>query len=95
MFKPSLLGMAVTASLFTLSQGVNAQETQVDNVQEDSLEIIEVTGIRGSLAKALDIKREKIEVVDSIVAEDIGKFPDNNVIEALQRVPGVQLERTQ
>lgn len=91
MFKPSLLSLAVASSLFALSHSAYAQQAQVDNVEQDSLEIIEVTGIRGSLAKAIDIKREKIEPVDSIVAEDIGKFPDNNVIEALQRVPGVQV----
>lgn len=87
MFKPSLLSLAVATSLLAMSQGVQAQE----NTENDNVEVIEVSGIRGSLAKAIDIKREKIEVVDSIVAEDIGKFPDNNVIEALQRVPGVQV----
>ncbi|QJR81259.1 TonB-dependent receptor [Alteromonas pelagimontana] len=90
MFKPSLISMAVTASLLTISADIVAQEAQ-STTENDSVEVIEVSGIRGSLAKAIDIKREKIEVVDSIVAEDIGKFPDNNVIEALQRVPGVQV----
>lgn len=50
-----------------------------------------VTGIRESLTKALDVKRENYQSVDSVVAEDIGKFPDNNVVEALQRVSGVQV----
>ena len=50
-----------------------------------------VSGIRESLTKALDVKRENYQAVDSIVAEDIGKFPDNNVVEALQRVSGVQV----
>ena len=50
-----------------------------------------VTGIRESLTKAIDIKRESVPIVDSIVAEDIGKFPDNNVVEALQRLSGVQV----
>lgn len=59
--------------------------------QEDQVEEIVVTGIRGSLQQALDVKREKTQIVDAIVAEDIGKFPDNNVIEALQRVTGVQV----
>lgn len=50
-----------------------------------------VTGIRASVSTALDIKRSAENMVDSIVAEDIGKFPDNNVIEAMQRLPGVQV----
>jgi iron complex outermembrane receptor protein len=50
-----------------------------------------VTGVRQSLAEGLENKREAIQVIESIVAEDIGKLPDNNVIEALQRVTGVQV----
>ena len=52
---------------------------------------IVVTGIRQSLAKAAEIKRESVNVVDSIVAEDIGKLPDITTASALQRVPGVQV----
>ena len=50
-----------------------------------------VSGVRESLAKGLENKRESVQVIESIVAEDIGKLPDNNVIEALQRVTGVQI----
>jgi TonB-dependent receptor len=57
------------------------------------LQIIVVSGKRASLAKTLDIKREKIEIVDSIVAEDIGKLPDFSVTDALSRVTGVQILR--
>jgi iron complex outermembrane receptor protein len=48
-----------------------------------------VTGIRGSLQKAIDIKRKSDDIVDAISAEDIGKLPDRNVADALQRIPGV------
>jgi TonB-dependent receptor len=58
---------------------------------QESLEEVVVTGIRASLTEALDIKRESVQIVDAIVAEDIGKFPDNNVVEALQRVSGIQV----
>lgn len=58
---------------------------------KDAAEEIVVTGIRASLSKAMDIKRENNQVVDAIVAEDIGKFPDNNVIEAMQHITGVQV----
>ncbi len=54
---------------------------------------IVVTGVRASLASAQNIKRNADSIVDSIVAEDIGKLPDNNATEALQRVTGVQVSR--
>ncbi|WP_322403921.1 TonB-dependent receptor [Massilia luteola] len=52
-----------------------------------------VTGFRSSLQKALNLKQQAVGVRDSIVAEDIGKFPEANVAESLQRVPGVILNR--
>jgi iron complex outermembrane recepter protein len=54
---------------------------------------IVVTGIRASLEKATDIKRENNGVVDAITAEDIGKFPDSNLSESLQRITGVSIDR--
>lgn len=54
-------------------------------------EFVVESGIRASLEKGLEIKRVSFQVVDSIVAEDIGKFPDNNLVESLQRVSGVQV----
>ena len=54
---------------------------------------IVVTGIRGSQAKAIDIKREESAIVDAISAEDIGKLPDVTVVDALQRISGVQIQR--
>ncbi|TPG41075.1 TonB-dependent receptor [Sphingomonas koreensis] len=53
-----------------------------------------VTGTRAALSKALDLKRKTIGVVDSIAAEDIGKFPDQNVAESLQRITGVSIDRS-
>lgn len=62
------------------------------NVQD--LDSVVVTGTyRASLEQALDIKRREKGVVDAIVAEDIGKFPDLNLAESLQRVPGVTIMR--
>ena len=52
-----------------------------------------MTGFRGSLERALTLKRNSNSVVDSIVAEDIAKFPDNNLAESLARVPGVTITR--
>lgn len=59
----------------------------------DTTETVVVTGYRASLEKALDIKRRAVDTSDSILAEDIGKFPDMNVTESLQRLPGVAINR--
>ncbi|MDR3527995.1 MAG: TonB-dependent receptor [Rhizomicrobium sp.] len=61
--------------------------------QNEDLETVVVTGFRASLEKALDIKRNSLDSSDSILAEDIAKFPDMNVSESLQRIPGVALNR--
>lgn len=88
MFQKKTLSMAVAmVAAFGAVLPALAQQA----AKEDQVEEVVVTGIRGSLQEALDVKREKTQIVDAIVAEDIGKFPDNNVIEALQRVTGVQV----
>lgn len=68
------------------SDGTTAREAQPGSEDE-----IVVTGVRASILGALNVKRNATQVVDSIVAEDVGKLPDNNVIEALQRVSGIQV----
>ena len=59
---------------------------------EDSGEIV-VTGIRAALEAAAEVKRDSLQIMDVITAEDVGKLPDANVAEALQRVTGVQISR--
>lgn len=59
----------------------------------EELEEVIVSGIRASMRDSLDIKRQSIQVVDAISAEDVGDFPDKNIGEAIQRVPGVQINR--
>src|SRR4051812_39147390 len=68
--------------------------TQSRSPSTDPLEEVVVTGIRASLAGALDTKREAAGFVDAINAEDVGKLPDQNVAEALQRVAGVAIQRS-
>lgn len=63
------------------------------NGQATDLEEVVVTGFRGSLNSALEDKRTQTAAIDSIKAEDIGKFPDSNLAESMQRVPGVTLSR--
>ncbi|OYU15124.1 MAG: TonB-dependent receptor [Alphaproteobacteria bacterium PA4] len=59
----------------------------------ENAEEIVVSGIRSSLLKSLSLKRDALGVVDAISAEDIGKFPDTNLAESLQRITGVSIDR--
>lgn len=70
-----------------------AQTSEVPAGQASELDTIRVVGYRASVERALDIKRGEAGVVDAIVAEDIGKFPDLNLAESLQRIPGVVIAR--
>jgi TonB-dependent receptor len=72
------------------AQAVPAAEPAADSAPGED---IIVTGVRASLASAQGIKRNSVAIVDSIVAQDIGKLPDNTVSDALQRVTGVQVTR--
>lgn len=61
--------------------------------KEQEIEVIAVSGIRGSLLRAIDTKRSSDGILDAISAEDIGKFPDTNLAESLQRITGVSIDR--
>jgi iron complex outermembrane receptor protein len=60
----------------------------------DPVQAVEVRGIRETLKRNLAEKRDAQGVVDSVTAEDLGKFPDKNVADSLQRVPGISVDRT-
>ena len=82
---PLAAGVALALGA-AVSSPVLAQEGEV-------IEEIITTGIRGSLTRSMDIKRSSTGVVDAISAEDIGKFPDPNLAESLQRITGVSIDR--
>ena len=69
-----------------------AQDTETGTASQTS-DVITITGYRGSLAQSLNIKREETGSVDAIVADDIADFPDLNLAESLQRIPGVAITR--
>jgi TonB-dependent receptor len=69
-----------------------AAVTQQQQAQTQEQSIV-ITGFRRSLNQALNIKRDSVGQVDAIVAEDIAKFPDQNLAEALQRIPGISIQR--
>ncbi|MBH0088995.1 TonB-dependent receptor [Pseudoalteromonas sp. NSLLW218] len=80
-------------SIFSALSSTCAFAAQENSQHAKDMEVIEVRGIRSSMAENLDVKRMSSSVVDAITAEDIGKFPDKNVADSLQRVPGVVIER--
>lgn len=77
---------AITASM-AAAQNIAAQEAPSD------VDEVVVSGIRGSLLRSEDIKRNSGGIVDAISSEDIGKFPDQNLAESLQRITGVSIDR--
>jgi TonB-dependent receptor len=72
-----------------------AQSTSQSSAKPDDLQEIVVTGYRQSLQTALDAKRSSDLPIESVAPEDIGKMPDQNVAESLQRLPGIQIDRGQ
>lgn len=83
-----LIGASMLALGLT-SQVAQAQEASNDAAEDE----IVVSGIRASLKASMDLKRDAQGVVDAISAEDIGKFPDTNLAESLQRITGVSIDR--
>ena len=85
-FKKKLLVTAIASTSLTGLSGVV--------LAQDAIEEVVVTGIRASMEASMDTKRNSAGVVDAINAEDIGKFPDTNLAESLQRITGVSISRT-
>jgi TonB-dependent receptor len=93
----SFCGLLVTGISVAFAQAEPAGEEADKKVAAfdaaESLPIVVVVGQRASLTSAQQIKKEKIEIVDSVISEDINKLPDINVTDALSRVTGVQIQR--
>jgi TonB-dependent receptor len=90
--KRSLLGVAIASALH--SPIALSQDADTQNVNDAPVEVIEVRGIVSSLKRAMSDKKENLAVSDGIAAEDLGKFPDLNVAESLQRITGVSIDRS-
>ncbi|RPE80067.1 TonB-dependent receptor [Vulcaniibacterium tengchongense] len=90
----ALAGVAgtATAQQAAAPQATAAQPAAADQDPTD-LDTIVVTGIRASLMKSLETKRNADAVVEALTAEDIGDFPNTNVAEAMAQIPGVTLDR--
>ena len=89
---------AMVAAAQAGAQDATPQQDEVPALPSDGVAAspdIIVRGTRASDRSAQDTKRESDQIVDSVVAEDIGALPDFNVAEALQRVPGIALDRNE
>ncbi|ATI79689.1 TonB-dependent receptor [Sphingobium yanoikuyae] len=87
-----LVGTASAIALFSGAAHAQGSDASAPDADANASDIV-VTGYRASLAKAIDVKRNADAIVDSISAEDVGKFPNTNVAEALTLVPGVTVDR--
>lgn len=88
----SRLKLALVVGTALVAPGLANAQTAADADAAGADEIV-VTGFRQSLEAALNLKRESVGSVDAIVAEDIAKFPDQNLAESLQRIPGISIQR--
>jgi iron complex outermembrane recepter protein len=82
----AMLVVLLAAGLYETSLPALADDPQ-------AIETVVVLGVKGAEQKAIDVKRNASSIVDSIVAEDIGKLPDTTISDSLQRLPGVQIHR--
>lgn len=93
-FKKTRLAVQLSLIIGALASPTLLANEQASGADQTDMEVINVTGIRGSLIRAMDIKKDNYGVVDAISAEDIGKFPDTNLAESLQRITGVSIDRS-
>ena len=86
--------LSAASAMVLLGAGPALAQTATPPDKDSSeVEAVVVTGFRASLANALTLKKNSDQIIESITAEDMGKFPDQNIAESLQRLPGVQIDR--
>lgn len=92
-FRRSQIALALVSCLGLSASALSYAQEQTEETEDADTEVIVVSGLRESLVSAVSRKQFSSQIVDSIVADDIGKLPDLNVAEALQRISGVQITR--
>ncbi|WP_116969336.1 TonB-dependent receptor [Blastomonas sp. UPD001] len=93
-FKAALLaGCALGAAGTAQAQVAEGEQPTTVEDEAPAADEIVVTGFRQSLEAAINLKRTSVGAIDAIVAEDIAKFPDQNLAESLQRIPGISITR--
>lgn len=90
-----IVGSPIQLAVITLIAGLNSAQAQEAVKPADAAEtqMVVVTGLRASMQSTMNLKRNSDGIVDGIVAADIGKFPDTNLAESLQRISGVSIDR--
>jgi len=89
----SLAVASACAALLPVHAQTAPDDSRGGDIPTTAVQQVVVTGLRQSLASSLNLKRNSDGIVDGIVAEDIGKFPDTNLAESLQRISGVSIDR--
>lgn len=89
-----MTGIALTGLMANMAMAQTATTPATAPNSEAKVEEIVVTGIRGSLKASLDVKRNAVQIVDAVSALDVGKFPDANIADSLQRITGVSIDRS-
>jgi TonB-dependent receptor len=90
----ALLFFAAAAHAQQAPAAPESAASEAQRKADATIDTVVVTGIRQSLDTSLNLKRQQRGVVDGIVAEDIGKFPDTNLAESMQRISGVSIDRS-
>ncbi len=93
MFTPQTVAADEDVSSVEVKSKATSAKLSSERKRDDEIERIEVIGYAGSVERSLASKRFAYGVIDSIIAEDIGKMPDDNVAEAMQRMTGISIDR--
>ena len=101
--KRNLLSVALATAAMMMAAQASAQDAQPDaqdapasakkKGDAKNLDTVVVTGIRGGIERAIDIKKESTSIVEAVSAEDIGKLPDVSIAESIARLPGLAAQR--
>jgi iron complex outermembrane receptor protein len=96
--KRNLLSVALVSATMMVAAQAHAQSAQQDagtraNEDAEQLDSVVVTGIRRSIEKSIDTKKEETSIVEAISAEDIGKLPDTSIADSISRLPGLTAQR--
>src|SRR4051812_2435795 len=89
----SACGLLLAGVTAVQAQGAAPAASAASGADKSDVQSVTVTGIRASLESSLSLKRDAHGVVDGITAEDVGKFPDTNLAESMQRISGVSIDR--
>ena len=88
--------LAVSMALIAgVSAGTVNAQTQSQSANEEVIEEIVTTGIRGSIQRAIDLKQTSNSIVEAVSAEDLGRLPDTSIADAISRLPGLTSQRAE